>query len=127
MFGLLPGAAEVRGYVRISARRALVLAAGGLLIAVGAGFGIAAAWQGIAQAFGPIAANLALAALLLGAGLIALALAPKAPPLPMPEERLRVQMARGMIFRPSGGHPPLLEALLFGLSVAMQIRANRRR
>lgn len=127
MFGLLPGAAEVRGYVRTSARRGLALGAGAVLIAVGVGFVIAAVWMLLAQSFGAIAASLVLAALLLGAGLILVALAPKPAPLPLPEERLRLQAAKGLLFRPSGGQPPLLEALLFGLSVAIQIRASRRK
>lgn len=127
MFGLLPGAGEMRSYVRVSTRRGLVLAAGAILIAVGAGFVVAALWLMLAQAFGPIQANLGLAAILVGAGLVALALAPRQPPLPVPEERLRVKAVQSLLFRPSGGQPPLLEALLFGLSVAMQIRANRRK
>jgi len=123
---MLPSLAELRRYASGSARRAAFLAAGGLCIAIGGGFLLSALWLIVAAQFGPVAASLVLAALLFGAGLIVLAMAPPAPTLPTPAERLREAGAQGTAYRPSGHLPPLAEAFLFGISVALQIRSRRR-
>lgn len=126
MLGMLPPAAEVKNYVHVSTRRGLALVAGGALLVVGAVFVLAALWLLLAESFGAVAANLVLASALVGAGLVVIALAPRAVKMPLPSNPLRKEAARGTIFTPTGQQPPLLEALLFGFSVALQIR-NRRR
>lgn len=104
----------------------MVLALGGLCLAIGAGLVLAALWIVAAAQFGPVLATMALAGLMLGAGLILLASAPPQPVMPGPADRLRAAAAQGQAFRPTGQMPPLAEAVLFGVSVALQMRARRR-
>ena len=123
---MLPSRADLRRFASGAARRAAVLAAGGLCLAIGGGFLLSALWLVTAERFGSVVASLAMAGLLMGAGLILLVLAPAPPTLPTPADRLRKAGAQGTAYRPSGHLPPLAEAFLFGLSVALQVRSQRR-
>jgi hypothetical protein len=122
---MLPSVAELGFFARITARRGALLAAGGVMIAVGAGFVLAAIWVLIAQAYGPVAASLGVAGLLTGIGLVLIALAPRQPVLATPAQYLRVRAATAGAFRPTGQLPPVAEAFLFGISIALQLR-NRK-
>lgn len=123
---MLPPLAEVRYVARGTARRTAFLAAGGALVLVGVAFLTAALWIGLEMAFGPLAATLVVAGLLLGVGLLILGLAPQQPRFASPDARLRKQARAGGIYQPTGVFPPVAEAFLFGLAVSMQIR-NRHR
>jgi hypothetical protein len=122
---MLPSAAELGFFARITARRGALLAAGGVMIAVGTGFVLAAIWTLIAQVYGPVAASLGVAGLVMGMGFLLIGLAPRQPVLTTPAQKLRVKAATGAAFRPTGQMPPVVEAFLFGVSVALQLR-NRR-
>lgn len=123
---MLPAPAALRLYAVGNARRAGVLAAGAVTMAIGAGFLLAALWSAAALAMGPVLASLALAALLVGAGLIVIALAPPAPPKPQAPRQLRWITEAATPWEPTGRLSPAAEAFLFGVSVAVQMR-NRRR
>jgi hypothetical protein len=123
---MLPSAAELGFFARITARRGALIAAGGLLVAVGTGFVLAAIWTLIAQVYGPVAASLGVGGLVLGAGILLIALAPRQPVLPTPAQKLRLNAAAGPAFRPTGQFPPMVEAFLFGISIALQLRNSRR-
>ncbi|MGY6535187.1 MAG: hypothetical protein ACXIVG_07565 [Pararhodobacter sp.] len=123
---MLPAPAALRHYAIGNARRAGVLTAGAVSMAIGVGFLLAALWSAAALAMGPVLASLALAALLVGAGLIVVALAPPAPPRPKAPQPLRKFAAAATPWEPTGRLSPAAEAFLFGVSVAVQLR-NRRR
>ncbi|KPQ05898.1 MAG: Protein of unknown function (DUF1469) [Rhodobacteraceae bacterium HLUCCA12] len=123
---MLPPLAEVRHVARGTARRTAFLVAGGALVLVGGGFLVAALWIVLEQVFDVFAATIAVAGLMLGLGLIVIAIAPRQPRLAGPEKRLRARARAGQLYQPNGAFPPVAEAFLFGLAVAAQIR-NRRR
>ena len=123
---MLPPLTEVKQVARGTARRTAFLTAGGVLVLVGFGFLLAALWLGLETAFGPLAASLVVAGLLLGVGLLVLGLAPRQPVFKSMDARLRKQARDGGLYQPTGAIPPLAEAFLFGLAVSMQIK-NRRR
>ena len=122
---MFPSREELGRFASGTARRVGVLVWGAACLAVGGMFLLAALWMTVAAQFGPIAASLTLAALLFGVGLLLLARAPAMPPLPSPAERLRQSGIDRAPFRPSGQLPPLAEAFLFGIAVALQIRSHR--
>ena len=124
---MLPASFEMQARARALARRAGVLTLGGVCLAIGAGFLLAALWQLVAGQFGPLAATCTLALLLIGAGLLVIRLAPPAPVMTPPAERLAGAAAQGQAARSTGQAGPLAEAFLFGASVALQIRARQRR
>jgi len=123
---MLPQLAEMKQVARGMARRTAVLAAGGALMFVGGGFVVAALWIGLEDAFGAIAATLVVAILLLGLGLLVFGLAPREPRLIEVAPPLRKTAHDGRLFQHAGALPPMVDAFLFGLAIAMQIRNNRR-
>jgi cytochrome c biogenesis protein CcdA len=123
---MLPSVADVKHYARTTARRGVMFAAGGVLVAVGGAFLLAALWSFIAQHFGPVIASLGIGVLILGAGLVVMSMAPRQPTLPTPAQKLRVN-ASARPFKPTGQFPPVIEAFLFGISVALQVRNRRGR
>jgi hypothetical protein len=123
---MIPSPTHLGLFARATARRTAIGVAGGALVAVGAGFLLAAVWLVLAQAFGPLAACLVIAALLMGAGALLMLVRPPAPRLSDPMHRLG---AAGLPVDPrlgAGGLPPLAAAFVFGLSVALQARARPR-
>jgi hypothetical protein len=123
---MLPPLAEVGHVARGTARRSVFLMAGGALVLVGTAFLIAAMWIAVEQAFGSLAASLVVAGVLLGIGLLVLALAPHQPRFTSVDARLRQKARTGGLYQPTGTLPPVAEAFLFGLAVSMQIRNSRR-
>jgi hypothetical protein len=73
---------SLRASVADLARRSALGLAGALFLVLGLGFGVAAAWQGLAMWQGPLAAALILGAIFLGVGLILLAFARGEPAAP---------------------------------------------
>ncbi|WP_134681368.1 phage holin family protein [Paracoccus ravus] len=77
-------------------RRAGVAAGGGGLLAIGAGFLLAALWSYLAREWGPVAASLTIGGALMVIGAILLAMSRRTRhPIPNPEE-LRVEIAQQM-------------------------------
>lgn len=123
---MLPPLAEIRHVAGQTARRSAFMVAGGALVLTGAGFSVAALWIVLAEVFDALAATLILSGILLGLGLVVMGLAPRKPKLTSADQRLRHKARTGTLYQPDGSLPPVAEAFLFGLAVAMQIR-NRRR
>ncbi|MFN3936684.1 MAG: phage holin family protein [Gemmobacter sp.] len=122
---MLPSVAELKRAAGQTARQAAMAAAGGVLLAVGVAFLTVAIWIGLSDAFGPLVAALAIAALYAGAGLLVLWLGGRrqpAPAVPAPAARLRTAASQGTLFRPQGRFPPLVEAFLFGVSTYLTLR-----
>lgn len=122
---LLPTAAELKLSARSHARHSAYLVAGGVLVAVGAGFLTAAIWIALATAFNGLAAALIIAGTYLGMGLLLLGIAPRPIPLAPPAVRLRAAARKGQIYQPTGSFPPMAEAFLFGLAMAIQMKNKR--
>lgn len=119
---------QVRRKAEWHARRTVMLSVGGVLMAIGGGFIVAAAWIGLAPILGLLGTALVLGAAFVGAGLIVIAmrnLRPE-PKITGPQERLREMSGAEGLFRPGEDFPPVMEALLFGVAVYLQSR-NRRR
>ncbi|MCC5970578.1 MAG: hypothetical protein JJU15_11535 [Pararhodobacter sp.] len=123
---MLPPLAEAREVARGTARRTAFLVAGGVLVMIGVGFLLSALWLVVEEAFNALAASLLVAGVLLGVGLLVLGLAPRQPRFTSVDARLRHTAGKGGLYQPTGAFPPVAEAFLFGLAVAMQIK-NRRR
>jgi len=105
-------------------------AVGMIFVLIGGGFGVAAVWMAIAPHVGEMGAALIIGAVFFGLGLVILAIGsaprrPAAAPAPEVGARESAATAKGM-YRPSGQHPPVMEAFLLGLSVYLETR-NRRR
>ncbi len=111
------------------ARRMRLAVIGGLLLAIGGGFLVAAGWKVLAEQFAPLVATLSCAAVFLGAGLIFLSRvnAQPEPRIPSLDERLRADAARGRYTAPDGQFPALMEAFLFGVATYTRVRNQRRR
>lgn len=117
-------------------RRAVLGLGAMLLLTVGLAFLTVAAFIALAALRDPLFAALVIGLAYLGLGLILMALAgrrPPAPPQPSPEElaeraarrdaALRAAMAEaGLHVPPKGESPPLIEAFLFGLTMALRLR-----
>jgi len=126
MVGLIQ---KVRLQAELQMKRALMGIIGALLILVGGGFGVAAAWVALEAEIGSAYASLIIAAVFLGLGLLVLSLSnvltrPPVAPAVAPDP-IAAPPPRG-IYRPSGLHPPVMEAFLLGLSVYLETK-NRRR
>ena len=119
---------QLRDKAEWHARRTALLSLGGVLVAIGGGFIVVAAWIALVPVLGALVTALVLGMVFLGAGLIVLALrnARPAPRVTRVDEGLRQMSGRGGVFRPTGDFPPVLEAFLFGVTVYLQMR-NRRR
>ena len=110
------------------ARRTVMLAVGGVLLAIGGGFVVAAAWIGLVPLLGTLGTSLVIGAAFVGSGLVVLGLRGSRPEpriSGVDEGRRRLSGAEGL-FRPGGDFPPVMEAFLFGVSIYLQTR-NRRR
>lgn len=110
------------------ARQTALLSVGGILVAIGGGFVVAAAWIGLVPILGSLGTALVLGAVFIGAGLIVIGLrnAQPAPRAASIDDGLRQMAGKRGMFRPDGEFPPVMEAFLFGVSVYLQVR-NRRR
>ena len=104
-----------------------MLSVGGVLLAIGGGFVTAAAWIGLVPLLGALETALVLGAAFAGAGLIVIGLrtARPEPKVAGLDAGLRHMSAAGGPFRPRGDLPPVMAAVLFGLSLYLQTR-NRR-
>lgn len=103
--------------MRWRAGNAGLFLAGGALVTVGAAFLVSALWGILARAYGPELASAIIGGVLVGLGLIVMALRrapPPPPPPPLPSQKSAL--------------PPLMDAFLLGFSTWMTIRnATRRR
>lgn len=125
---MLPRPSDLQRYARNESRRLAVLAAGWLFVATGTGFLLAAVWMLVAEQFGPVAASFALTGLTAGLGILIVLMAPRQQDMiKPPTERRRRPAERQNLFRPDGDMPPLVQALLFGISIALDVRARQRR
>lgn len=118
---------QIRRKAGWHARRTVLLSVGGVLMAIGGGFMVAAAWIGLAPILGILGTALVLGAVFVGAGLIVIALrnARPEPKVAGMDERLRQMSGADGLFRPGGDFPPVMEAVLFGMAVYLQSR-NRK-
>ena len=125
---MLSVVSQLRHKAEWHARRTVMLSAGVVLLAIGGGFIVAAAWIGLAPILGALGTALVLGAVFVGAGLsvIGLRSARPEPTVSSLDEGLRHMSAAGGPFRPRGNFPPVMEAFLFGVSIYLQTR-NRRR
>ena len=124
----MPGVvSQLRHMVQWHVRRMVMLSAGGVLLAIGGGFVTVAAWIGLAPLFGALETAMVLGAAVTGAGLIVICLRNSCPELTVLalDAGLRHMSAAGGPFHPRGDFPPVMEAVLFGLSFHPQTR-NRR-
>ncbi len=119
---------QIRHKARWHARQTVMLSVGVVLMAIGGGFVVAAAWIGLVPLLGVLGTALVLAAVFVGAGLIVLALrsARPEPRIAGVDERLRRMSGGDDLFRPGGEFPPVMEAFLFGVTVYLKNR-NRKR
>ena len=119
---------QIRRKAEWHARRTVLLSVGGVLLAIGGGFIVAAAWIGLAPILGTLGTALVLGGVFLGAGLVVIAMrnARPEPKVAGLDERLRQTAGADGPYRPAGDFPPVLEALLFGVTVYLQSR-NRER
>ena len=110
-------------------KKTLMGVIGAIFVLVGGGFGVAAAWVALEVEMGAISASLIIGAVFFGLGLLILSLSSVATrPRPRPVQEAEPRTAappRGM-YRPSGEHPPVMEAFLLGLSIYLETK-NRRR
>lgn len=117
-------------------RRALVqaglLMAGGAFLVLAALLLGAAAWMQMVAAVGPVMASLAVAGAFLVLGVVLLGLSGLRARRPLPrddrDDALRAVFAEAGLRVPERGErPPLIDAFLFGLTVALRLsRAGRR-
>lgn len=125
--------------LRRAARRLALGGTGLALVLLGAGFLIAALWAVMAAAWGAPLASAAVGAVLAGLGLILLGVAIRKPPTadstaaPGAPQQDRSDAALRRLLReaglevpPKGSPPPLTEAFLFGLIVALRLRRGGR-
>lgn len=115
--------------LRRAARGAALGGVGALLVVVGGGFLLAAAWLALAALLDAVMASLLLGLVLAGAGLIAIGIVGRRPPDPAPPPETdedaalrRLLREAGLTVPPRGEAPNLTEAFLFGLVVAMRLR-----
>lgn len=102
--------ARLRAGLQRAGRRAAMMIAGALLLAVGIGFLTAAGWLLLADAFGPLVAAAVLAGIYGGTGLVLLALAGRAPPpQPLPATPATA---------PESGIGMAVDAFVFGYQAA---------
>lgn len=123
---MLPPLAEIRQVAKGATRRTAFMVAGGVVVLIGSAFLIVALWIAVEQALNALAAALIVAGVLLAIGLAIMGLAPRQPRFTTMDARLRNEARKGGIYQPTGAFPPVAEAFLFGLAIAMQIK-NRRR
>ena len=119
---------QIRHKAQWHARQTVMLTVGGVLMAIGGGFIVAAAWIGLAPLLGVLGTALVLGAAFAGAGLIVLAMrsARPEPKVEGMDERLRQMSGGSDMFRPGGDFPPVMEAFLFGVGVYLQNRDRKR-
>ena len=119
---------QIRDKARWHVRQTVMLSVGGVLMAIGGGFIVAAAWIGLAPLLGVLGTALVLGAVFVGAGLIVLALrsARPAPKVDVMDARRRRMSGGSDPYRPGGNLPPVMEALLFGVDVYLRNRAHKR-
>jgi Flp pilus assembly protein TadB len=114
----------VIGWRRVLGQAGLMMAGGAFLIAAG-GLVAVAAWLLLSGLLGPVEASLAVAGACLLTGLILLALSRRRPRQRAALERdaaLRAMFAEAGLRVPEKGEsPPLAEAFLFGLTVALRL------
>ena len=122
---MLAAFSQLRDRANLQLRRTAMLSFGAVLMAIGGGFIAAAAWIGLAPLMGAVGASLALGAVFVVAGAIAIGLRGTRPAPAMDAGMQRMSGADGL-FRPGGDFPPVMEAFLFGVAVYLQMR-NRRR
>lgn len=129
MLGLI---ADMRLRAEQRLKQTLMGAVGMILVCIGCGFGVSAAWLALEDEVGAIGASLIIGAVFLGLGLLILSLGSRtARPrvAPVPPEAQTAQTApppRSGMYRPTGEHPPMMEAFLLGVSVYLETK-NRRR
>lgn len=110
-------------------RRARIAVIGGVLLSIGGGFLVAAIWMILAAEFSPLMANIVLAGLFIGAGLIVVSRynAEAEPRIPSASETLRADAAAGRHMPAGQDFPALMEAFLFGLATYSRVRNRERR
>ena len=97
-----------------AARRAALMTAGTICLAVGAAFVTASVWVSLALAYGPAVASSIVGVFYIGIGLLVMALA-----------SLRHRPAAHHAQRPVPGTPPLMQAFLAGLQAG--VNSDKRR
>ena len=129
--------ARLRARLRDAARRSALGAAGVFLVVLGAGFLLAAIWIILAEWLDALLASALMGAVLAGVGLILLGLAARSEPVPepLPDDRSRDAAEDAMLRRllreaglevpPKGQKPPIVDAFLFGLVMALRLRQQR--
>ena len=122
--------------MRDAARRSALGATGVGLVLVGVGFLLSAAWILLAQALDALLASAIIGATLTGIGLILLGVATRSDPAPRPATApegsetdyallRRLLRDAGLEVPPKGEAPPLTDAFVFGLVLALRLRRPR--
>lgn len=118
------------GWRRLLAQAGLMMAGGAFVVAAG-GLAAVAGWLVLTETIGPVGASLAVAGACLVVGLILLALSARRPrgrSAPQRDEALRAMFAEAGLRVPEKGEsPPLAEAFMFGLTVALRLNRETRR
>ncbi len=119
------------GWRRLLAQAGLMMAGGAFLVAAG-GLAAVAGWLLLTEMIGPVGASLAVAGACLLVGLVLLAMSARRPrrsgPALQRDEALRAMFAEAGLRVPEKGEsPPLVEAFLFGLTVALRLNRETRR
>lgn len=125
---MLPAVDHISRKAKWFSRRLVITATGVVLVSVGAGFFVAAAWMLLAAEFSPLIATLACSAFFLGVGVLVLVVSRSEPEPVMPSlnEQLRAQAAKGEMRPPPGEFPALMEAFLFGIATYTRVKNGRR-
>jgi len=110
--------ARLRASLQRAGRRAAMMLAGALLLAVGVGFLTAAGWMLLSEAFGPLVAAAVLAGIYGGTGLILLAVAGRDRP---PLQVAPVAPASA----PDSGLGMAVDAFVFGYQAARGVPPGR--
>jgi len=110
-------------------RRAGLAVIGGGLLAIGGAFLLAAVWLLLATEFSALLANIVLAVLFMGAGLIVISRrnSEPEPKIPSLSQRLRADAAAGRQVPIGQEFPALMEAFLFGVATYSRVRNTKRR
>ncbi|MBL4916679.1 hypothetical protein [Szabonella alba] len=122
--------------LQLQARNLVLGLIGGILVAIGAGFLVTALWMLLAEQFDAKIASLVIGGVILGGGLIVMALRgsgrssghrSKSARLDE-EQRLAAAAAarQSRPFGPGGPYPALMEAFLLGVTTYLQIRGATR-